>query len=98
MLKILSVAAIATAVAVTGIPSMPSTAEAAQYRNCNVQKKKGRNSGALLGAVAGQLIGGNTKSTLIGAGVGAVAGHNVRYNNCKKKNVAQAQASRSYRR
>ncbi len=30
--------------------------------------------GGAIGAVAGQLIGGNTKSTLIGAGVGALGG------------------------
>jgi len=96
MLKILSVAAIAAAITLTGIPSMPSTAEAAQYRNCNVAKKKGRNGGAVLGALAGQALGGNTKSTLIGAGVGAVAGHNIRYSNCKKKNLAAARTHRSY--
>ena len=31
-------------------------------------------SGAILGAAAGQAIGGDTESTLIGAGVGAVGG------------------------
>ncbi|MGL5963224.1 MAG: glycine zipper domain-containing protein [Fusobacteriaceae bacterium] len=30
--------------------------------------------GAALGALAGQLVGGDTKATLIGAGIGAVAG------------------------
>ena len=36
--------------------------------------QKGAAGGAAAGAVAGQLIGGNTKSTLIGAGVGALGG------------------------
>ncbi|MGL4253488.1 MAG: YMGG-like glycine zipper-containing protein [Fusobacteriaceae bacterium] len=30
--------------------------------------------GAALGALAGQLIGGDSRATLIGAGIGAVAG------------------------
>jgi len=36
--------------------------------------QKGAVGGAAVGAVAGQLIGGNTKATLIGAGVGALGG------------------------
>jgi len=36
--------------------------------------QEGAVGGAAVGAVAGQLIGGNTKSTLIGAGVGALGG------------------------
>ena len=36
--------------------------------------EQGAVGGAVAGAVAGQLIGGNTESTLIGAGVGAVGG------------------------
>ena len=36
--------------------------------------QKGAVGGAAAGAVAGQLIGGNTKATLIGAGVGALGG------------------------
>lgn len=31
-------------------------------------------SGAVIGAAAGQVIGGDTESTLIGAGVGAIGG------------------------
>jgi hypothetical protein len=34
----------------------------------------GAGSGAAIGAIAGQLLGGNTKATLIGAAIGAVAG------------------------
>lgn len=36
--------------------------------------QKGAVGGAAVGAVGGQLIGGNTKSTLIGAGAGALGG------------------------
>ena len=36
--------------------------------------QKGAVGGGAAGAVAGQLIGGNTKATLIGAGVGALGG------------------------
>ena len=36
--------------------------------------QEGAVGGAAVGAVAGQLIGGNTTSTLIGAGVGALGG------------------------
>ena len=36
--------------------------------------QKGAMGGAVVGGLAGQLIGGNTSSTLIGAGVGALGG------------------------
>ena len=36
--------------------------------------QKGAVGGGAVGAIAGQLIGGNTESTLIGAGVGALGG------------------------
>ena len=36
--------------------------------------QRGAVGGGAAGAVAGQLIGGNTKSTVIGAGVGALGG------------------------
>ncbi len=36
--------------------------------------QKGAMGGGALGAVAGQLIGGDTEATLIGAGVGALGG------------------------
>ena len=77
MLKILSAAALGLAVAITGMPAMPDKAEAASYRNCKAAMHRGRNGGAVLGALAGQALGGNTKSTLIGAGVGAVAGQHL---------------------
>ena len=36
--------------------------------------QKGAVGGAAVGAVAGQIIGGNTTATLIGAGAGALGG------------------------
>ncbi len=36
--------------------------------------QRGAVGGAAVGAIAGQLIGGNTSSTLIGAGAGALGG------------------------
>ena len=36
--------------------------------------EKGVVGGAVAGALIGQAVGGNTQSTLIGAGIGAVAG------------------------
>ncbi|MFA9498291.1 MAG: glycine zipper domain-containing protein [Deltaproteobacteria bacterium] len=36
--------------------------------------QEGAVGGAAVGAIAGQLIGGNTTGTLIGAGVGALGG------------------------
>ena len=36
--------------------------------------QKGAVGGAAVGAIAGQLIGGDTTSTMIGAGVGALGG------------------------
>ncbi len=42
---------------------------------CETSGKTGALAGAGIGALAGQLIGGNTKSTLIGAAVGTGAGY-----------------------
>ena len=36
--------------------------------------QEGAVGGAAVGAIAGQIIGGSTKATLIGAGVGALGG------------------------
>jgi outer membrane lipoprotein SlyB len=36
--------------------------------------QQGAVGGGAVGAIGGQIIGGNTKSTLIGAGVGALGG------------------------
>ena len=45
--------------------------------------QRGAGTGALAGAAAGQIIGKNTKGTMIGAGVGAIGGallNDARYN------------------
>jgi osmotically inducible lipoprotein OsmB len=42
---------------------------------CKSDAQTGAGVGVLGGALAGQLIGGNTKSTLIGAGIGGGAGY-----------------------
>lgn len=42
--------------------------------NSTAYERRGAFGGAAVGALAGQLIGGSTKATLIGAGIGAVAG------------------------
>jgi osmotically inducible lipoprotein OsmB len=41
---------------------------------CATYEERGVVGGALAGAAVGQIIGKNTKSTMIGAGVGAVGG------------------------
>ncbi|MGL4534725.1 MAG: glycine zipper domain-containing protein [Fusobacteriaceae bacterium] len=42
--------------------------------NSTAYERRGAFGGAAVGALAGQLVGGSTKSTLIGAGIGAIAG------------------------
>ncbi len=59
---------------------------------CESDAQTGVGVGGLLGAGAGQLIGGDTKSTLIGAGVGAGAGYIVGNELDKKKTQAKTQA------
>ena len=53
------------------------------------QVRHSANTGTVVGAVGGGLlgnaIGGNTGSTLLGAGAGAVAGHQIAKSNAKKK-------------
>ena len=45
------------------------------FVGCATDAQTGALGGGLLGAAAGQAIGGDTESTLIGAGVGAGAGY-----------------------
>lgn len=42
--------------------------------NSTRYEQRGALGGAAVGALAGQLIGGDTRSTLIGAGIGVIAG------------------------
>ena len=55
---------VATAIALTALGGLSA---------CTTTEK-GAIGGAAAGAIAGQLIGGDTKATLIGAGIGAVGG------------------------
>jgi uncharacterized protein YcfJ len=69
------------------------TAAQAQHRHkvwvCNNESSRGaRNTGTVVGAVTGGLLGnalshggGKTGGTIIGAGVGAVAGHQIAKHN-----------------
>jgi uncharacterized protein YcfJ len=73
--------------------SAPTIAQAAHHGHrvlvCNNESTRhGRNTGTLVGAIAGGLAGnalshggGKTGGTLIGAGVGAVAGHQIAKHN-----------------
>jgi len=59
---------------------------------CESDAQTGAGVGVLGGALAGQLIGGDTTSTLIGAGVGAGAGYMIGNERDKKKAQASTQA------
>jgi hypothetical protein len=59
---------------------------------CQNDAQTGAGVGVLGGALAGQLIGGDTKSTLIGAGVGAGAGYIIGNERDKKKAQARTDA------
>jgi len=59
---------------------------------CESDAQTGAGVGVLGGALAGQLIGGDTKSTLIGAGVGAGAGYIIGNESDKKKAKARTDA------
>jgi hypothetical protein len=100
MLKIVSVTALAALLAGSAIPEIAAAQPGPPppppphhrvvhhrvvYNNCKSAAHKGTAGGAILGALAGQALGHNTTSTVVGAGVGAAAGHNIRYNNCKKR-------------
>ena len=76
--------------------SAPSAAQAAHRHKvwvCNNESTRGeRNTGTVVGAVAGGLLGnavshggGKTGGTLIGAGAGAVAGHQIAKHNGNKR-------------
>lgn len=56
------------------------------------QEQRGAGTGALIGAVAGQLLGGDSKSTAIGAGLGALGGY-VWSKNMEDKKRAMEQAT-----
>jgi len=84
----------ALAVATT---SVPTVAQAQHHRHkvlvCrDVSTRGARNTGTVVGAVAGGLLGnslahggGKTGGTLLGAGAGAVAGHQIAKHNATKR-------------
>lgn len=89
-------AAILTLSAVS-IAALPVTANAETYRKkvwvCSGYSKSKANTGTLLGAGGGALLGsavaGNgakTEGAVLGGVVGAVAGHEIAKNKSKKKN------------
>jgi outer membrane lipoprotein SlyB len=53
-------------------------------KNCRSAANKGTAIGAIGGGVLGNVLGHNTTSTVVGVGVGAVAGHQIAKNNCKR--------------
>jgi hypothetical protein len=59
---------------------------------CKSDAQTGAGVGVLGGALAGQLIGGNTKSTLIGAGIGGGAGYIIGNERDKNKTQAKTEA------
>jgi uncharacterized protein YcfJ len=78
----------ALAVATTSLPTI-AHAERHKVRVCrDVSSRGSRNTGTVVGAVAGGLLGnalshggGKTGGTLLGAGAGAVAGHQIAKHN-----------------
>ncbi len=79
-----------SAVSMAAIP-VAAEAQGRRVLVCDSVKKKS-NTGTVVGAVAGGLLGnavaGNgarTEGTVLGAGVGAVVGHQVAKKNAKKK-------------
>lgn len=77
--------------------SIPTAVEAQPHRHkvqvCrDVSSRGSRNTGTVVGAVAGGLLGnalshggGKTGGTIIGAGAGAVAGHQIAKHNATKR-------------
>ena len=88
---IATVALMSSALAVA--TSVPTIAQARHHSGhkvwvCSGSSRGARNTGTVLGAVAGGLAGnalssggGKTGGTIIGAGVGAVAGHQIAKHN-----------------
>ena len=79
----------ALAVAATALPTVADARDGHRVRVCrDVSSRGSRNTGTVVGAVAGGLLGnalshggGKTGGTIIGAGAGAVAGHQIAKHN-----------------
>jgi len=70
--------------------ALPEVADARTHHRTYKACRKSANTGTLVGAVGGGLLGnavthGGTGGTLVGAGAGAVAGHQIAKSNCKRK-------------
>lgn len=82
-------ALVCSALAVTAVVPTAAQAERHKVRVCrDVSSRGARNTGTVVGAVTGGLLGnalshggGKTGGTIIGAGVGAVAGHQIAKHN-----------------
>ena len=59
----------------TGILAVYVCATIITIGGCQTKRQTGALAGAGIGAMAGQLIGGDTKATMMGAAVGAGAGY-----------------------
>ena len=77
--------------AAVSVAAAPMIAQAAPHRHkvwvCHNAGRNARNTGTAVGAVAGGLLGNavshNAGGTIVGAGVGAVAGHQIAKHNGK---------------
>ena len=80
----------ATAVTAAVIPAMADAQPRHRYLVCRSQRhvRHAGNTGTVVGAVGGGLlghaIGGDTTGTVVGAGVGAVAGHQLAKRSAKR--------------
>lgn len=89
--KIMAAAVIATSSLALAAAPLAAEAKPQRVLVCKDVKKKATN-GAVIGALGGGLLGNTvagrgdrTEGTLIGAGVGALAGHQIAKSNAKKK-------------
>jgi uncharacterized protein YcfJ len=76
---------VCTALAVAAAPMTADAASRHRVKVCTKASSGHRNTGAVVGAVGGGLLGnalshGGTGGTLVGAGAGAVAGHEIAKN------------------
>ena len=93
MRKTLLAKAVIAATALT-VVTAPLTAQAApkhRYEVCNTESgvRRNANNGTVIGAVGGGLLGNaighNTTGTQLGAGAGAVAGHQIAKSRAQRK-------------
>ena len=95
--KLLTAATLVCSALAVATTSIPTFAQAQPHRHkvqvCrDVSSRGSRNTGTVVGAVAGGLLGnalshggGKTGGTIIGAGAGAVAGHQIAKHNATKR-------------